>query len=1002
SDQTYWSWDNTATYMPKTKTDESTIKMEGNGSMKLSFGPPQAITNTVALWHLEETGTGVGTTFYDSSGNNKHGIGANMPTITEGFSGKGRDFNGSSNYINLGTGLNSITTLPITVEAWVKIDSQTGSPMIVQQNGNTTNYYGFRFGVVGTYQLDISYGDGTVIGATSRRSKTTATNAVTTGQWYHLASVIRGATDMSIYINGADAGGTYTGSGGSMAVSGSGNIGRSVFATTSYFDGIIDEVRVSNSARTTEEIAEAYRAGRDHRLSRTISSTDLSSKTKLPFYVASDRQGTFLNAAIGESAFASYEPDANTVGFWHLDEQGPEREIYDSSNNNDDGEYLNEKFEGFDSQDTSFWTINATYQTIPYNLGGENVLKMIGDGTYRKFNQTTPSLTSGEEVIFDFQRTATSTWHIGALETSDGAYRWCIQEDGAGNIWVQYNDGGGWQYPKTLITSAQTGVWYTGLLRVDDTNGFYLKVWEKDDPSVNGDYSCAMPTGQTWRFASWAISASAAYIDNFKITYTDPTNITQGKIGKARYFNGSSDFIRVDDAAGIHNNSAYTLSFWVKAPSNLEDKRVFSEGSSTSNNPLLAIGTGLTASSTNSKLRVFIRSDDGVGRLDVMTNTPVFNNNWNHVVYTDNNGTYKVYVNGALDISGTYTRATTTINKATIGAIGRAAYGGFFNGIIDEFRADSVVHPADEIRQAYEVSQRTHPITIDFKAKLNSDLITGSGDTSFTIDGTAYGAQNMGDNLYAGDKIIIKEKVGATEYLAQGTVTSVTASSGAVTVDEWDTGSTVPNNGFTANSTVSKWQREYFDITGSLSTHRNTTTKVTLRITDGSSGANVWLDDFRSVGNYLTNSTGSTITSSLGKRYFQYRTIFSSNDKAVSPSLTSVTLDYEYLYTPTGCLLEEHPQDSQIIVKWNDTNTIETGYQIQKNTDGAGFVDLITKDPDSTSHTDSSTSGNHTYQYRIRAEKSGVYSDWCSTSQLDLGQGSFKFEGIRMEGVRID
>jgi len=818
SDQTYWSWDNTATYMPKTKTDESTIKMEGNGSMKLSFGPPQAITNTVGLWHFEETGTGVGTTFYDSSGNNKHGTGTNMPTITEGFSGKGRDFNGSSNYINLGTGLNSITTLPVTIETWVKIDSQTGSPMIVQQNENTTNYYGFRFGVVGTYQLDISYGDGTAIGATSRKSKTTAINAVTTGQWYHLAGVIRGATDMSIYINGADAGGTYTGSGGNMAVSGNGNIGRSVFATTSYFDGIIDEVRVSNSARSAEEIAEAYRAGRDHRLSRTISASDLSAKTKIPFFVAADRQGTFLEVGIGESAFANYEPDANTIGLWHLDEEA--------------------------------------------GIGGSG-----------------PSSAN----------------------------------------------------------------------------------WFKDY-SGNANHGTAVGTA-----------------------------LTQGKIGKGRIFDGTDDYISTSNLTGFNTgNTIHSIEAWIK-PNALPTTRQW---------PLLLGNAGAGSHHwTWSSTGVLGIGVWGGGQCSV---TPVIGS-WNYVTATFDGTTIRCYFNGALVGSGA---ATFNLAGVPLSLAQAQAAEAYFNGAIDGVRISNIARSADVIRQAYEVGLRTHPITIDFKAKLTGNLIANSSDYSFTIDSTQYGAQYMGDNLYAGDKVIVKEKVGATEYLAQGTVTSVTASSGAVTVKEdgWDTGSTFPAGGYSVNATVFKWQREYFDITGSLSTHRDATTKITLRITDGSSGANVWLDDFRSVGSYLTNPAGSTITSSLGKRYFQYRAIFSSNDSAVSPSLTSATLDYEILNPPSGCRMEESRFDNQIIVRWNDTNSYETGYKIEKSTDGAAFGNLTTTAADATSHTDNSISGNHTYQYRIRAENStsSAYSDWCYTSGLNLGQGSFKFEGVRMEGVRID
>ena len=93
----------------------------------------------------------------------------------------------------------------------------------------------------------------------------------------------------------------------------------------------MDELFISNRALSPDEIAETYRMGANHRLSRTITSVDLSGKTKLPFYLAADRPGTYLEAAIGESPAANYEADANTVLFLHGDEIPGSTSIKDSS-----------------------------------------------------------------------------------------------------------------------------------------------------------------------------------------------------------------------------------------------------------------------------------------------------------------------------------------------------------------------------------------------------------------------------------------------------------------------------------------------------------------------------------------------------------------------------------------------------------------------------------------------------------------------------------------------
>ena len=61
-------------------------------------------------------------------------------------------------------------------------------------------------------------------------------------------------------------------------------------------------------------------------------------RLNFPFILPRDRQGTFLEATVGESAYANYEPDANTVGLWHLEEQtGSGAYIKDSSSNGNNG-----------------------------------------------------------------------------------------------------------------------------------------------------------------------------------------------------------------------------------------------------------------------------------------------------------------------------------------------------------------------------------------------------------------------------------------------------------------------------------------------------------------------------------------------------------------------------------------------------------------------------------------------------------------------------------------
>jgi hypothetical protein len=177
----------------------------------------------------------------------------------------------------------------------------------------------------------------------------------------------------------------------------------------------------------------------------------------------------------------------------------------------------------------------------------------------------------------------------------------------------------------------------------------------------------------------------------------------------------------------------------------------------------------------------------------------------------------------------------------------------------------------------------------------------------------------MGDNLYIGDKIIIKEVVGDTEYIAQGTVTAVTSSTGAVTVSSWDTGSTFPTGGYTVNSTVFKWQVEYFDISGSLSTHRDAVTKIVFKSTSSEYQSNVWIDDIKYTTGYLTDADATGNVLSTLARYIKYKIIFTTTDEDVTPYISQVEVGYRAELGPSTEDLMRHG-------KWFNTSGVQQAF----------------------------------------------------------------------------
>src|SRR5690606_11200800 len=68
---------------------------------------------------------------------------------------------------------------------------------------------------------------------------------------------------------------------------------------------------------------------------------------------------------------------------------------------------------------------------------------------------------------------------------------------------------------------------------------------------------------------------------------------------------------------------------------------------------------------------------------------------------------------------------------------------------------------------------------------------------------------------------------------------------------------------------------------------------------------------------------------------------------------------------------------TQVDLTWADVSGGETSYVIERSTDGGdNWSNLATLDPNVTSHSDTTVSEAHTYDYRVRAERTGVASGW--------------------------
>ncbi|MFQ5645075.1 MAG: LamG-like jellyroll fold domain-containing protein, partial [Thiogranum sp.] len=176
----------------------------------------------------------------------------------------------------------------------------------------------------------------------------------------------------------------------------------------------------------------------------------------------------------------------------------------------------------FNSKDTAAWIYNSQ-QSVPYNLGGENVVQSVGTNTNwnGNFYRNDYSLASDESVQLEFQVTSTNPTAHFAVES---AGTWGQTQYNRLSLLVRNNGFEVQEYvglanPQIIYTALptqlQSNTWYVLTIVADDLNGFSLQVYEKENPANSGIYRTnAFPKGESWRFRHW-IYRDTAYLDNY-------------------------------------------------------------------------------------------------------------------------------------------------------------------------------------------------------------------------------------------------------------------------------------------------------------------------------------------------------------------------------------------------------------------------------------------------------------------------------------------------------
>lgn len=216
--------------------------------------------NYQGVWHLNETVTDEATTgtHIDSAGivNGTQ----NNNDDTTGKIAKGQIFDNTSDYINMGNNVDIERSSQMTFSLWVKHTSDIPSEPDEVFSKVNASIFGYRLGMRGDqvgdpYEFELRGSNGTILSLRFNNSTLSSFHYLVVT--YDGSSTIAGTTP---YIDGATVSKTSAQDDLSANITNTGSLNLAAFnsGASSYFDGSIDEFRISTTARSAGWIATEY------------------------------------------------------------------------------------------------------------------------------------------------------------------------------------------------------------------------------------------------------------------------------------------------------------------------------------------------------------------------------------------------------------------------------------------------------------------------------------------------------------------------------------------------------------------------------------------------------------------------------------------------------------------------------------------------------------------------------------------------------------------------
>jgi len=633
---------------------------------------------------------------YDGSdaGGNYDGTPTDVTFNAPGYIDYAASFNGSSSGIDL-PNLGISGSQSRTVSFWFNLNATPSGTEQLYSQGTNNLKEAFNIQLTSSAKVQVSYAG----------REWDSTTALSTGQWYHILVTYNGGNietslNTEIYINGTEET-LVSGGGSSTGIASTSNtsysLGYRTNISTLYVDGKMDQVRIFNKALSAAEVTTLYgELACEYTCTTDTNGFPASASSDLVAYYkldndATDETGSYngtasnvtfdggrygLSASFnGSSSYISTTyivPASNTASissWFNISSTGNYRTLFSDAPSN--GAAINTRMQIYFTPTNTFDVIIGN--NSGYWVGSSNSIASYIDGNWHNLIATYNGTDVKVYIDGSLFQSFTSTISFGTA----GNQSLVLGKAGLNNVnyWLGKID----QvriYDKALSSTEVSSLY-------EDEHQCYITV-DSTDPFGDSN-NIAL-----YEFENNANDSTGSYNG----TASNVTYSTDSIIGTySASFNGSSSNITTSMASSnFGTGGAASFSWWWKPNTSGTTVHFLFEGDVEST---YSVHTGGGAGTLG--IRVSTKNTSGTTTFLDIANAYT-TGIWQHHTVTIGGGETKLYKDGSLIGSTTYSGTLESCNSFQIGKRSTSYY---YNGLMDQFRIFSKVLNGDEVWKLY-------------------------------------------------------------------------------------------------------------------------------------------------------------------------------------------------------------------------------------------------------------------------------------------------------------